>query len=156
MFNKRSPANIILGITLLSGATFVGWLLWDSDSIIKSKVKSLLRISGGEPTATLQPGEVAPILDKKNLWGGSPFDPQGKVADVIFGAMDKAGFKGSFDAKIIVDEKYNVKVDATQPAVAKALQSYFGPKMSQALKAAKREIPAGGLTVPWLEGIRNV
>ncbi len=137
-------------ILIATGVVGLGWLLWDN----QGKVKTLLGVGGGD-TATLQPGEVAPILDAKNLWGGVPFDPNGAVGNAIFGAMDKVGFKGSFDATLQIDEKGNVRINATQPTVQAALQAYFGSRMSQAIKASKRELPTGGLTVPWLEGVRN-
>lgn len=110
---------------------------------------------------SITPDQVAPILDKAGLWGGQPFNPNGKAADVIFGAMDKAGFQGKFDASIEIDSKLGVKVlvQSTNPKTAQlqaVLQSSFGPKMSQALRAAKAPPPAGPLTVGWLSGVANV
>ena len=93
------------------------------------------------------------MLDAKGLWGGVPFDTKSKAADLIFGAMDRAGFKGSFDATLKIGDDGKVQVQATAPAVQGPLQAAFGAKMTAALRG--QSIPAGGLTVPWLEGVAN-
>ncbi len=110
---------------------------------------------------SLTPNQVAPILDKNNLWGGVPFNTNGKVADVIFGAMDKVGFKGKFDASLIIDPKYGVKIvlegsNPKMPQLQSMLQSYFAAKMAQSLKQSKVPPPDGELTVGWLSDVANV
>ena len=118
-------------------------------------VKALPNETRGVET-TLQPGDVGPILDAKGLWGGNPFNPNGKLGDVIFSAMDQAGFRGRFDATLKISETGVVAIETTgSRRIQNALQSALGAKMTAAIRASGREVPAGGLVVTWLEGVAN-
>ena len=100
-----------------------------------------------------QTGDFREILNKAGLWGGMPFDLNGKVADAIFKILDKHSYQGKIGASITIDNNLNVTVSVspTNDAIQKDMQATFGTRMSAALKKAKTPPPANGSeTLEWL------
>ncbi len=108
---------------------------------------------------TAQIGDLESSLDAAGLLGRvrgtTDFDVNSNVANVIFGVLDAASYKGKISTSITVQPNAAVTIDvqAAVPQVAaavqKALQNSFGRKMTSALLAAKI-VPAQSMRLPWL------
>jgi hypothetical protein len=95
-------------------------------------------------------------LNNAGVWGGSPFDINGPVANKIFAIFDKYNFKGKISATVTVDNKLNVKINVTGADgtnVPQAINSVFSTTMSNALKKSKAVPPTETMTFGWLEDV---
>jgi hypothetical protein len=108
-----------------------------------------------EIASSAQPADIQKALDNAGLWGGSPFDLQGGVANKIFGILDKINYEGKFSASLMVSPSGDVEIKLTagdNPMLKKDLQFTFGPKMTSVLRN-KKILPAEVMEVKWLEGV---
>ena len=108
-----------------------------------------------EMAPSAQPADIQKALDNAGLWGGSPFDLQGKVANKIFGILDNINYEGKFSASLMVSPSGGVEIKLTagdNPMLKKDLQFTFGPKMTSVLRS-KKILPAEVMEVKWLEGV---
>lgn len=129
--------------------------------IFDSLLEKSLRFKKLATETSSQSGDIQAALEKAGLWGGSPFDLNGPVANTIFDIFEKINFQGRVNAQLSVGPDFSVilQIDGKGnklPEVKQLMQNAFAKRMSEALKQSKIAPPAEVLLISWLEGVGNV